>query len=267
MLFLFLYDIMGKITGERGLFSVWIYSCKICMVVYASAKERMILLKEKETAMDKLSKAITIAGTAILMNLMFLIACIPIVTIGPAWSGLLTSVRYHIRGDGWFRGFQAGYKTRFFRSLISWCICLPLCWVFLTDLNYALQSGNWVDIVVCVLFFSMAAMLTMALQVLNVYIPTGIAQWLKNGVNFFRHPLVLFCSAALFWAPALIALLWDALIFAQIIMIFIAVYFTLAAVGSTMMLKEGLLEFLQEARENGTLLAEEGRKPIAPEEE
>lgn len=227
----------------------------------------MILLKEKETLTDKVGKAITIAGTAILMNLLFLVACIPIVTIGPAWNALLTSVRYHIRGDGWFKGFLTGFKTRFFRSLISWCICLPLCWILLADLNYALRSGNWVDIGVCILFFSMAAMLTMALQVLNVYIPTGISQWLKNGVNFFRHPLVLFGSAVLFWAPVLLALLWDAMIFMQIVMIFVAVYFTLAAVGTTMLLKEGLVEFLQEARENGTLLAEEGNRPIIEEEE
>ncbi|MBO5317272.1 MAG: DUF624 domain-containing protein [Oscillospiraceae bacterium] len=224
-------------------------------------------MKEKETFMDKLGKVVTMAGTAILMNLMFLIACIPIVTIGPAWNGLLTSVRYNIRGDGWFQGFKAGYTTRFWRSLISWCICLPLCWVFLADLNNAIQGGNPLDIGICGLFFAMATMVTMALQFLNVYIPTGIAQWLRNAVNFFRYPLMLFVAAMLFWAPVLIALLWDMIIFVQIIMIFIAVYFTLAAVASTMLLKDGLLDFLQEARENGTLLAEEGSQPLPKDEE
>ena len=222
-------------------------------------------MKEKETLIDKIGKVVTIAGTAILMNSMFLIASLPIVTIGPAWNALLTAVRYNIRGDSWFKGFQFGYKTRFWRSLISWCICLPLCYIFLRDLNYAIIGGHPLDIGICALFFVMAIMVTMSLQILNVYIPTSITQWLKNAVNFFRHPLVLFGAALLFWAPVLVALLWDMMIFMQIIMIFIAVYFTLAAVGVTMLLKEGLLEFLQEAWENGTLLAEEGSQPYEPD--
>lgn len=224
-------------------------------------------MKEKETLMDKVGKVVTIAGTAILMNFMFLIASIPIVTIGPAWSALLTAVRYHIRGDSWFKGFQFGYKTRFWRSLISWLICLPLCYFFLRDLNYAILGGHPLDIAICALFFAMAIMVTMALQILNVYVPTPVVEWLKNSVNFFRHPLVLFGAALLFWAPVLVALLWDMMIFMQIIMIFVAVYFTLSAVGVTMLLKNGLLEFLQEARENGTLLAEEGSQPIPQDNE
>ena len=35
-------------------------------------------LKQKETLIDKLGKVITVAGTAILMNLLFLAACIPV---------------------------------------------------------------------------------------------------------------------------------------------------------------------------------------------
>ena len=223
-------------------------------------------MKEKETLMDKVSKVITIAGTAILMNFMFLIACIPIVTIGPAWNALLTSVRYNIRGDGWFQGFRFGFKTRFWRSLISWCICLPLCVVFFLDLRGAILNGTVADIILAGVFFAMGAMVTMALQVLNVYVPTGIAQWLRNSVDFFRYAIFLLISAALFWAP--LFLLYFAMgVFFHVIMIFVAVYYTLAAVGTTMLLKDGLLDFLLDARANGTLIAEEGSQPVPKDEE
>lgn len=225
--------------------------------------------------MDKLGNIVTMAGTAILMNLMFLVACIPIVTIGPAWCGLLSSIRYNIRGDGWFAGFKAGFCTRFWRSLICWCIGLPLCLYFFSDLNHGLlflrDQGLSVESVIVTLvpglFFAMAAMLTNALLVLNVYIPTGVSNWLKNGINFFRHPLGLLVSAALFWLPLIIALLWNMMIFMTIIMIFVAVYFTLAGVGSTIMMKDSLVEFLLDARQNGTLIAEEGSKAVPAEEE
>ena len=231
-------------------------------------------MEEKQTWMDKFGTVVTMAGTAILMNLMFLVACLPIVTIGPAWCGLLSSIRYNIRGEGWFAGFKAGVCTRFWRSLICWCIGLPMCLYFFSDLNYGLlllrDQGLSVESVTGTLipglFFIMAAMLTNALLVLNVYIPTPVSNWLKNGVNFFRHPLGLFVSAALFWLPLIIALLWDMMIFVHIIMIFVAVYFTLAGVGSTIMMKDDLIEFLLEARQNGTLTAEEGSKAAAAEE-
>jgi len=222
-------------------------------------------LNEKQNWTEKLGKFITMAGNAILMNLLFLAACLPVVTIGPAWCALLSAIRYNIRGDSWFQGFKFGYKTRFWRSLISWCICLPVCMFFLNDVNNALAAGSISAVVISCLFFAMAAMVTSSLLILNVYIPTDFNNWFKNAVNFFRHPLELLGAAVLFWAPVLIALLWNMMTFLQLIMIFIAVYFTLAALCSTMLLKNGLLRFLTEARAEGILLAEEGAGYV-PEE-
>lgn len=224
-------------------------------------------MKEKKTLLDKVSHVVTLAGTVILMNLMFLIASLPIVTIGPAWCGLLSSIRYNIRGDGWFSGFKAGFCTRFWRSLIIWCVCLPLCLFFLNDLNQALINNDIAYCIVSGIFFALAGMLTTALLTLNVYIPTSLSNWLKNSVNFFRHPLPLLAAAALFWAPLVLALLVDMLIFLQIIMIFVAAYFALAAVCATMLLKDPLIDFLLDARADGTLTAEEGSAPQTEEAE
>ena len=263
---------------------------------------------EKQNWTDKLFNIVTLAGTAILMNLMFLIASLPIVTIGPAWCGLMSSVRYNVRGEGWFKGFKTGFCTRFWRSLIIWCICLPLCLFFLNDFRIAvnvvegtavvqtqvtdadataateatevtgsddeteiqIETGptvpNIVNCVISGLFFALAAMVTISLLTLNVYIPTSVSNWIKNGVNFFRHPLELFGAAGLFWAPLLLFIFFpEWFIFA--IMIFIAAYYALAAVCGTMVLKEPLIGFLIDARADGTLTAEEGSAPIRVEED
>lgn len=290
-------------------------------------------MKEKQNWTEKLSNVITLAGTAILMNLMFLIACIPIVTIGPAWCGLMSSVRYNIRGEGWFQGFKKGFCTRFWRSLIIWCICLPLCLFFLNDLRISVNilrgvapmtkiemsvpdatdaadptnatnateatqatgentatetpatteaaapaaeedSGivtgvtatNIANCVISGLFFAMAAMLSVALLTLNVYIPTTISNWLKNGVNFFRRPMELFVAAGMFWGPLLLFVFSPQWFFFAI-MIFIAAYYALAAVCGTLILKDPLIDFLIDARADGTLLAEEGAAAPAVEDE
>ena len=48
---------------------------------------------EKPTLIEKIGNVISIAGNAILMNLLFLLASLPIVTMGQAWCGLLTQIQ------------------------------------------------------------------------------------------------------------------------------------------------------------------------------
>lgn len=234
-------------------------------------------MNEKTNWTEKLGNLITKAGTAILMNLMFIVASIPLVTIGPAWCGLMSSIRYNIRGDGWFAGFKKGYCTRFWRSLLIWCVLAPICLIFLNDLNdavlYASKSGvNVENVAACIvpgLFFAMAAMVTISLLTLNVYIPTSVSNWIRNGVNFFRRPLELFAAAALFWLPLLLARFYVQvyLVSEMAIVILAATYFSVAAVCGTLILKDPLIEFLIDARADGTLTAEEGSQPIPQEEE
>lgn len=231
-------------------------------------------MKEKQNWTDKLSNAITLAGTAILMNLTFLVASLPLVTIGPAWCGLMSAIRYNIRGEGWFQGFKKGFCTRFWRSLISWCLCLPVCLFFLNDLNTAVllaeQAGGTLESILhCLvpgLFFAMAGMVTVSLLTLNVYIPTSVSNWIKNSVNFFRRPMELFAAAALFWLPLLVFRFYLVL-FSQAVMVFVAAYFALAAVCGTMLLKDPLIDFLIDARTDGTLLSEEGNAPVRSEDD
>lgn len=230
-------------------------------------------MEEKRNWTDKLSDAVTMAGTAILMNLMFLVASIPIVTIGPAWCGLMSAFRYSIRGESWFQGFKKGYCTRFWRSLLCWCLWLPVCLFFLGDLfatveNVKTLGLSWQTALDCAfpgIFFTMAAMVMVSMLTLNVYIPTIVSDWLRNSINFFRRPMNLLGAAALFWAPLLVFVFYPGLI-THIIMILLAAYFALAAVCGTMLLKGPLIEFLIDARADGTLLAEEGVMPVAEEE-
>jgi hypothetical protein len=49
-------------------------------------------------------------------------------------------------------------------------------------------------------------------------------------------------------------------------MIFVTVYFTLAAVAGTLVLKNALLHYLLEARAEGTLIADDGKKPEPKDE-
>lgn len=222
---------------------------------------------EKKTGLQKFYDVVTFAGTLILMNLMFLVACIPVVTIGQAWNGLLSAVRYYIRGDKWFDGFKTGFKKRFLRGLLAWCILLPVNLHMLLDLRHNYAGGYTVPLISSCLVFLLTSMVTTALIVLNVYIPTKVKTWIHNAVGLvFKAPLQLAVATASWIAPVILALLWP-LTFFYLIMIFIAAYFSAVALVATLVLKLQLMELLTEARAEGTLLAEEGKNRKTDDEE
>ena len=214
-------------------------------------------MNEQSTTMEKFSKVITLAGSAILMNLLFLIACLPIVTIGQAWAGLASALRYQIRGDKWIAGFKAGFLHRFWRGTLAWCIMLPINAFMISDVNDALVQGATVPLVFAGLMSMLTVGLTVSLLMMNVYIPTKVGTWITNSVNMvFKAPLQLAVSAVLFTFPVLCLLLWfDVFYFA--IMIFVAAYYTVAALVVTMLLKQPLIYYLLEARAQNLLIEEE----------
>lgn len=216
---------------------------------------------EKPTILDKLNKVITIAGNIILMNLLFLLASLPVVTMGQAWCGLLTAVRYQIRGDKWTAGFKKGFTTRFWRGTVMWIVMAAVDVFFMLDMfDTIARVGLDVPSVMAALVFALMIMITFSLQILNIYVPTPIGQWLRNGVNIvFKAPIELLGAAALFWLPFAMLWRWTGL-FMYACMIFITAYFALAAVVGTMVLKNPLIYYLLEARATNTLLEDDGNK-------
>lgn len=216
---------------------------------------------------EKIGNVLNRAGTAIMMNLLFLVACLPIVTIGQAWCGLLSAIRYEVRGEKWFDGFKKGFKTRFWRGTISWCIMLVVDAHFILEMNHAWVNEYLSPMIASSFVFALTSMVTTSLLVLNVYIPTPIGDWVRNAVNMvFKAPLQLLGAALMFWLPVLLFMMFSE-IFYLLVLVFIAVYYTVAALGITVVLKQPLVHYLLAARASGTLLAEEGRAANAVEDE
>lgn len=189
----------------------------------------------------------TIAGNAIMMNLAFIIACIPVVTIGQAWCGLFSAVRFTVRGDKWWPGFKTGFKTRFLRGTIGWLICIAA--VAYLGVNtvfniYYQWQGNEVSCVIQALCFLICMMLTVALIALNVYIPTGKMQWIRNAITLVvKFPVHTAIAAVLMFLPivGVVLMLYDTFFFFVLALGFVGVYFSLAVLFSTVALKDPLI--------------------------
>lgn len=213
----------------------------------------MRLAQPRKPQESKVMKIVNLAGTAVMLNLMFLLACVPVVTIGPALCGLYSGVRYMIRGDGPVRGFWEGFKTNFLRMMIAGVIFTGIIAYFIIMVNGAyntwLELGVFRDIIIYSIPAMVPVMLLSALVMLNIYIPYGVTDWLKNGVNLIvKAPVWVLVSAALLIAPVA-CLLWASDIFILAIIIFVGFWFAVAAFATTLLLKDSLVDMLLEYRE------------------
>lgn len=213
----------------------------------------MRLNNPRNPSQSKVMKYVNLAGVVVMLNLLFLLACLPIVTIGPALSGLYSGVRYMIRGDGPVRGFWEGFKTRFVRMTIAGLIFTAIIAYFVIILNSAyntwLEYGVFRDLVIHSVSALVPVMLLAALVPLNIYVPYGLTDWLKNGVNLaVKAPLAVAASGLLLVAPIL-CFLFAGEFFFLLAVVFVGFWFAASAFVSTLMLKDPLLEMLLQHRE------------------
>ena len=94
-------------------------------------------LKGRKPRESRVLKIVNFAGTIVMLNFVFLLACIPVVTIGPAFSGLYSGVRYMIRGDGPIKGFWEGFRTHFARMMIAGVVFTAITAYFVIMINSA----------------------------------------------------------------------------------------------------------------------------------
>lgn len=213
----------------------------------------MRLSQPRKPQESKVMKFVNLAGTAVMLNLLFLLACVPVVTIGPALCGLYSGVRYMIRGEGPARGFWEGFKTNFLRMMIVGLIFTAIIAYFVVVINGAyntwIEYGVFRDVVVYSIPGMVPVMLLSALVLLNIYIPYDLTDWLKNGVNLIvKAPLWILASTVLLVIPVA-CLLWANDIFILGIVVFVGFWFALAAFVSTLLLKDALVDMLLDYRQ------------------
>lgn len=213
-----------------------------------------MISKQTNYGESKFWKIVNLAGNTIGANLIFILCCLPVVTIGPATCGLYSAIRYMIRGEGWFHGFKEGFCKNFLRSMIAGIlIVVSMAYLILNfnvAFNYYMETGDIVPMITCAIPMLFPALIAAALWPLNIYIPYGTSDWLKNAVNMIiQLPLMVLVSAALWWLPVFM-ILYFIQYTAMIVIVFIGVYFALVAFVSTLLLKSALIRQLNAYRED-----------------
>jgi uncharacterized membrane protein YesL len=190
-------------------------------------------------------KGINLAGTAIMINLAFLLCCIPVVTIGPAICGLYSSIRYVVRGNGWFNGFSAGIKKNFVRNALVGSLLLimivDLAISFNTALGFYLESSDYTPLIIYAVGLLPVVMVFSALWPLHVFIPyESGSDWLKDCLKLLvKAPIQLILVSALMLLPVALILYIPEIGF-MLMIVFLAIYYALMGFASILLLKNPL---------------------------
>ncbi len=210
-------------------------------------------MEDKQYGESKFWKFINLAGNAIALNFVFLLCCLPVVTLGPALCGLYSGVRFLIRGDGWFAGFKEGFCKKFLRCMLAGVLSTLVVGYLLLNFNvgynFYLEQGDMAPMIVYAIGMIPPLLIAAALWPTNVYFNYTGNDWLQNAFTMLKKaPWQVAVTAAVLFAPIILVLYFAELVYLGAI-IFIGFYYSVAAFISTILLKDELLRQLLKYRE------------------
>jgi hypothetical protein len=130
---------------------------------------------------------------------------------------------------------------------------VTLALVVYMSMNMLAMVGATIPVIVIHGLFLLAVlMISTALIVINVYIPSSVAQWMRNAVNMcFAAPLHVAASSVIMWLPTILVVLFLRFGFLDpffFIMVFLLIYYTVSALVTTVLLKNALIRVKEETQ-------------------
>lgn len=179
-------------------------------------------------------------GDLIILNFIYLLCCIPVLTIGAAQAGLYTAMRVlNDKEDdsSVVAAFFRGFKNGFLKITLAWGLMFGLMAVvsYACIWAYTLGLPTWICIVpvcICALFISQ--------------IPAFHSRFDCQPLHLFRnsfvliiaHPLRAFGNALLIWAPVIVLLCSGMYIFMGATPLWLTLYYSTAFLFGELFLRK-----------------------------
>lgn len=193
---------------------------------------------------SKFMKTLEQVADTMLLNILFLLCCLPVFTIGAAWCALFSGCRALSEDTTPFRCFFKGFVTSFKRATLAWLILLPVLavlvytaytvWMFM-KLNFAMALFTFIVSVVALV--TVLCVTTMVFLFYSRFECT-LRQLLKNGL--FMHLSRMIRSTLIglgCWFPV-IAFFVQPYLFGQLIPVWLFLYFGVAGNLSVWLMKK-----------------------------
>lgn len=203
----------------------------------------------------------------IFINLIFVVCCIPVFTIGAAQSALARAARAQLDGtkdESCYKAFFSGFKEGFRKITVVWLLMLALM-AALTYVSSAAffvggTTGNVAGVMATAALLILAVIQPMT-SVFHSRFECSAWEIVKNSmIMLLMYPLRCAGTGLLIWAPVLL-LTVDLELFVRLTPIFLFIFYTLAIqIGSRLM--RGPFERIEEQflPETGQQNTETGRE-------
>ena len=193
---------------------------------------------------SKLMSVLSYIGDLFILNILFLVSCVPVVTIGAALAGLHNAARILRDPEddrsvvrAYFRGMKEGFFKITFVSIIFLIIDVILYYtLYVAYVNQ--DSGMFIHWAVPLVALCLAAIYQQTIAQFHSQFSCTVRQLFRNSAMMMLwHPLVCLLSALLLCIPMLIYFLLPDL-FITITPLFLTVYFSMAAIGAAILNKK-----------------------------
>lgn len=163
---------------------------------------------------NKLMQLLMTMGDMILLNVVFLLCCIPIITIGAAQAGLCAGLRQLTNKDddrscvaAFFKGFANGFG----KITAAFCIMLVLIvlvgYTAASVLFFDVNGFSGAPVVLSVVALCICAVFQTLISVFHSQFSCTVWQLFRNSwLLFLAHPLRCITAGVLAWLPLVLLL-------------------------------------------------------------
>ncbi len=193
---------------------------------------------------SKLMQTLMPVGDLIILNIMYIVFCLPIFTIGAAQAGLYSGVKVLLDKEddsSCAAAFFKGFRTGFGKITLSWVIFLillvPLLWGLIMVLVYQYAGAHapvWMSVTaVCI-----CAVFQTLLPIFHARFDCTSWQLVRNSwFLVIAHPLRSIAVTVLIWLP-LVVLLSNLYLFMLMTPIWLCGYYSIAHMLSFIIMKK-----------------------------
>lgn len=199
---------------------------------------------------SKVMQGLSRAADLMLLNICFLVTCVPVVTIGPSLAALYSVVlvmgtdREKSPVAGYFRAFRDNFGP----AIKLWLILLAVGLALSLDLTLCSRLGGlfaWANVVFGILMVVLLLSAAMAFPLVGMFRNTTMGT-LKNSLILGLGNLPRAAVILALWIFPVYLLIFQPLVFFNAALLWIIIYFSFAAYLSGLLLRKVLKPYLPE---------------------
>ena len=223
---------------------------------------------------SKFMQAMLTLADMIILNICFLICCIPIVTISAAQAGLYTGIRSITDPDddrSVFKAFFPGFADGIVTSSIAGTVVLIAqaisVWVFFYAYYYYGSNDSLLPLILSIVLMAVIYITHSIIGPFHSRFGCTVGQLIRNAFFVaFAYPLRALAVGVLTILPLAVLFIWTQIFMGGIIAI-LAIYYSTAALLSSALLKKPFARLEKSFNRANGLDEDEDEEPAEPSNE